>query len=92
MWRKLISIITWIGILYLIIAGLKELGLVINRVIDWSMLTNAFSIVRYYIAQIDWIFPTDIIFTLIGLEMSFFVAEWVFMATLMPIDHKLRND
>jgi len=89
---KLISILKWFTIISAIIYGLKQLGITINNVINWGMLTDAFSIVRYYIDKIDWIMPTDLILTLISLELSFFVAEWIFMATLIPIDHKLKAD
>jgi hypothetical protein len=92
MLSKLISTLKWFAILSAIIYGLKELGLAINNVINWQILTDAFSIVRYYIDKIDWIMPAELIIALIGLELSFLVAEWIFMAILIPIDHKLKAD
>lgn len=69
----------------LIVIILKTLGSIIDSTIDWTFLTNLFGILRFFWNSINWLLDIPTLLFLIGLTITFDIAENVFDAGIITI-------
>lgn len=69
----------------LLVGVLVVLGNAIAILIDWNWLTYFFVIIRQLLTLIDWLFPTSVLITLMGITFGVHLALWGYKATWFVI-------
>jgi len=87
MWSSIIQFLSKNGLLLVIFGILVSFGAGLNALFpNWTILTTIFAIFRYLIGTMDWLIDTTTLITIIGLNLSLDILEWVLMAGLLPVD------
>lgn len=81
----LINILKRIGLLAAILLALRALGYVVDTLVPWQYLTDFFSLLKVVIAPFDFLIDTTTLFLILSLVLLFYVAFWVYKATLWVI-------
>jgi len=83
----MINILKNIGLVGVVILILTALGTAINAIVPWAWLTDFFTLLRHLTDLIDFTWDTSTMWTIVGLSMTIFVAEWVFRAGITAVDY-----
>lgn len=87
MWTTLIKFLSKNGLLLVIFGILTAFGTGLNALFpDWTILTNIFTIIRFFINSMDWIIPASTLLTVVALTLGLDLLEWALMAGLLPVD------
>lgn len=81
---KILKPTAFIGAL---LVALRILGGVINNLIPWTWLTSFFSIMRWGLGLLDFMWDTDTLIIVIGLVLAINVAYWAFKGVLAVINY-----
>ena len=82
----MIKILIRISIALGIVALLQALGAGIDSLIDWNQLTTMFSVIRRLWEASDSWWNMTLMVSLIGTTILLDIAEWLFMAGMIPFD------
>ena len=70
------------------ISGLfYAIGQAVNNLIPWSNITTFFGMIRQWSSLIDFIFPTDTLWQIVGLIFSVYPFLWSIMAIKILINN-----
>lgn len=93
MGNQLIIILKKIALIGLVIAALGLLGSVINTLIPWIWITYFFVLLKNLLTMIDFTFNTTLLWSMLGLSLTAFIALWTFKASIFVIEwFNNRND
>ncbi|MFA5230617.1 MAG: hypothetical protein WC422_04560 [Candidatus Paceibacterota bacterium] len=66
---------------------LYAIGQAVNNLIPWSNITTFFGMIRQWSSLIDFIFPTDTLWQIVGLIFSVYPFLWSIMAIKILINN-----
>lgn len=85
MFKWILDHLKIIAITSLILGLWVTLSVVINTYIDWSKITDLFSIIKWAFWAMDWINDTATMLICVGLSLILEGAEWALEGGLIPI-------